>query len=425
MSIAFRRAPARFVPFVLAIFLPLVALAQTARPEAVGMSTERLLRINELIDRSIAAGDITGAVTLVARNGRVVHLQAQGVMDAASKKPMQKDTIFRVASMSKPVAGTAILMLMEEGKIRLNDPVSKFIPSFKGMKVAVTKPAVVPAPGAGPAPATPPPPETYFVPAEREVTILDLLTHTSGLLSGPVGNAAGAKLGENRRKEGLRYTETLGTTPLEFQPGTRWAYSAVAGFDVLSHIVEIVSGKTFQEFTNERIFKPVGAKDIFFWPSAAQRERLVTSYLKGANGLTPRNDPDSMSSEVYFSGAGGFMATAESYARFAMMLANQGESNGARLLAPRTVELMGSAFIPDTLPGRQPGEGYGLSVRTVTDPVARRTFVSKGTFGWSGAYGTHFFIDPEKKLVGVLMIQTPVTSLRDDFENAVMQAVID
>src|SRR5262249_28751772 len=147
-----------------------------------------------------------------------------------------------------------------EGKIRLTDPVSKFIPSFRNMKVAVSRPAHVPPPGPAPAPATPPPPETLIVPAEREITILDLLTHTSGLLSGPTSNASGAKLSENRRVEGLKYTEQLGTTTLEFQPGTRWAYSAVAGFDVLSHIVEIVSGKPFNEFLNERIFRPVGAK---------------------------------------------------------------------------------------------------------------------------------------------------------------------
>ena len=424
MSIAFKRASTRAVPIVLAMLLPLAALAQTARPEAVGMSTERLQRVNEMVDRYIAAGDITGAVTLVARNGRIVHLQAQGVMDAASKRPMQKDTIFRIASMSKPVAGTAILMLVEEGKVRLTDPVSKFIPSFKDIKVAVPKPPP-PPPVGGPAPPAPATPENYAVPAARDVTILDLLTHTSGLLSGPIGNAAGAKISANRRVEGLKYTEALGTTPLEFQPGTRWAYSAVAGFDVLSHVVEIASGKTFNEFISERIFKPVGAKDIFFWPNAAQRERIVTSYLKGPNGLTLRENPDAMSSEVYFSGAGGLMASAESYARFAMMLANQGEANGVHLLAPRTVELMGSAFIPDTLPGRSPGEGYGLSVRSVTDPVARRTAVSKGTFGWSGAYGTHFFVDPEKHLVGVLMIQTPNSPMHEDFENAVMQAVID
>src|SRR5262245_61830211 len=189
MSMAFNRARARAIPFVLAMLLPLVALAQTARPEAVGMSTERLQRVNELVDRYIASGDITGAVTLVARNGRIVHLQAQGLMDAASKKPMQKDTIFRIASMSKPVEGTAILMLVEEGKVRLTDPVSKFIPSFKNMKVAVPMPARPTALGAGPPPPAPATPETYTVPAEREVTILDLLTHTSGLLSGPVGNA--------------------------------------------------------------------------------------------------------------------------------------------------------------------------------------------------------------------------------------------
>jgi CubicO group peptidase (beta-lactamase class C family) len=424
MSVALKHACTRFVSVMLALLIPFAASAQTARPEAVGLSTERLLRVNELVDRYIASGDITGAVTLVARSGRIVHLQAHGLMDAASKKPMQKDTIFRIASMSKPVAGTAILMLVEEGKVRLTDPVSRFIPGFKDIKVAVAKPGRPTGPVAGPQ-GPPGPPESYTVPADREVTILDLLTHTSGLMSGPNSNAAGGKLFENRRTVGLKYTESLGATPLEFQPGTRWAYSAVAGFDVLSHVVEIASGKTFDQFVNERIFKPVGARDVFFWPTAAQRERLVTSYIKGPNGLTPRENPDAMSSEAYFSGGGGLMATAEGYARFAMALANGGELNSARLLAPRTVELMGSAFIPDTLPGRSPGEGYGLSVRSVTDPVARRTPLSKGSFGWSGAYGTHFWVDPEKHLVGVLMIQTPVVSMREDFENAVMQAVID
>jgi CubicO group peptidase (beta-lactamase class C family) len=424
MAIASKRAYTRFIPFLLAIVIPVVASAQTARPEAVGLSSERLHRVNELVDRYIASGDITGAVTLVARNGRIVHLQAQGVMDAASKKPMQKDTFFRIASMSKPVAGTAILMLVEEGKVRLTDPVSRFIPSFKDAKVAVAKPARPAGLSAGP-PAPPGPAETYTVPAEREITILDLLTHTSGVMSGPMSNAGGAKFSETRHTAGLKWIDNLGTVPLEFQPGSRWAYSALAGFDVLSRVVEIASGKTFNEFVNERIFKPAGAKEITFWPTAAQRERLVTSYIKGPNGLSPRENPDAMSSEVYFSGAGGLMATAESYARFAMVLANGGELNGVRLLAPRTVELMGSAYIPDTLPGRAAGEGYGLSVRSVKDPVARRSAVSAGSFGWSGAYGTHFWVDPEKRLVGVLMIQTPIVAMREDFENAVMQAVID
>jgi CubicO group peptidase (beta-lactamase class C family) len=422
MTIASKRTCVRL--FLLALFVPLTALAQTARPEAAGMSSERLNRVNEMVGRYIASGEITGAVTLVARNGRVVHLQAHGLMDAAAKKPMQKDTIFRVASMSKPVAGTAILMLVEEGKVRLTDPVSRFIPGFKDLKVSMLRPGRPSGSPAGPA-GPPGPPEPYTVPVEREVTILDLLTHTSGLLSGPASNASGGKLSDDRRTVGLKYVERLGATQLEFQPGTRWAYSAVAGFDVLSRVVEIASGMSFKDFVNERIFKPIGAKEIFFWPTAAQRERLVTSYISGPNGLTPRDNPDAMSSEVYFSGAGGLMATAESYARFAMVLANGGELNGVRLLAPRTVELMGSAFVPDTLPGRSAGEGFGLSVRTVTDPVARRTPLSKGSMGWSGFYGTFFWADPEKHIVGVLMIQSPVVPMWGDFENAVMQAVID
>jgi CubicO group peptidase (beta-lactamase class C family) len=418
-------AASKVVPFMFALLAPLAAFAQTAKPEAVGLSSERLRRVNELVDRYIASGDITGAVTLVARSGRVVHLQAQGTMDAASKKPMQKDTMFRIASMSKPVAGVAIMMMIEEGKVRLTDPVSRFIPGFKDIKVQVTKPPRPAGLTAGP-PGANLPAETYLVPPDREITVLDLLTHTSGLMSGPVSTAAGASLFQTRHTAGLKWIEGLGAaTPLEFAPGSRWSYSAVAGFDVLSRIVEVVSGKTFNEFVNERIFKPLTARDITFWPTTEQRSRLVTSYIKGSDGLQKRDDPDAMSSAVYFSGAGGLMATAESYARFAMMLAEGGQLNGARILAPRTVETMGSTFIPDTLPGRSPGEGYGLSVRVVSDPAARRTMVSKGTFGWSGAYGTHFFVDPEKHLVGILMIQTPVTAMRDDFENAVMQAVID
>jgi CubicO group peptidase (beta-lactamase class C family) len=409
---------------VTSALLPLAAAAQTARPEQSGISTARLARVTELVDRNIQAGEISGGVTLVARDGRVVWLQAQGLADLEKKTPMSKDTVFRIASMSKPVAGVAILMLVEEGKIRLSDPLSRFLPAFKDVKVNVSRPpappVALPAPGAGP-----PAPQVFLEPAAREVTILDVLTHTSGIMSGPVSNAAGGPLSANRRETGLEWTKQLPTIPLEFQPGTRWSYSALAGFDLLSHIVEIVSGQTFSEFTSERIFKPLGMRETFFWPTPAQHARLVTSYTKTANGLTPRENPDGMSSEKYFSGAGGLMSTAESYARFASMLANGGELNGVRILSPRTVELMGSMFISDTLPGRSPGEGYGLSVRVVNDPVKRITSLSKGSFGWSGAYGTHFFVDPSKHLAGVLMIQTPANAMRDDFENAVMQAVVD
>jgi CubicO group peptidase (beta-lactamase class C family) len=423
MSLEPRSFASKVVPFVLAAALPLAVQAQSARVEQ-GVSIARLQRVTEMVDRNIKGGVVTGAVTLVARNGRIVFQQAQGLSDLEKKTPMRNDTVFRIASMSKPVTGVAILMLVEEGRIRLADPISRFLPAFKDLKVSVSRP---PAPalaqpviGAGP-----PPPQTFLVPAEREVTILDLLTHTSGMMSGPVSNAAGKELTDNRQKTGLKWTEGLTTVPLEFQPGSRWAYSGLAGLDLLAHIVEVVSGENFNEFTSQRIFKPLGMRDTFFWPTAAQRARLVGSYTSTANGLTPRENPDSLSSEIYFSGAGGLMSTAESYARFAMMLANGGELNGVRILSPRSVELMGSAFIPDTLPGRPHGEGYGLSVRVVTDPIARITTLSKGSFGWSGAFGTHFFVDPGKKLTAIMMIQTPVDAMRADFEDAVMQAVVD
>ncbi len=234
-------------------------LAQTAKPEEVGISTERLKRIHDLIERRIETRDISGAVTLVARQGRVAHLEAQGLMDIETNKPMTKDAIFRIASMTKPIVGVAVLMMMEEGKIRLTDPVSKFIPEFKELKVAVAQPNPGQTGARGAAP-----PRFYTVPAEREITIRDLLTHTSGLVSGTISTAEAAKI---QRKPGdtlADYIPRLGQVPLEFQPGSRWSYSPGAGFDTLGRIVEIVSGQTLDQFLKQRIFDPLGMKDTFF-----------------------------------------------------------------------------------------------------------------------------------------------------------------
>ena len=405
----------------------LVLQAETATPQSVGLSSERLQRVHELVDRTIAAGEIAGAVTLVARNGQVAYLEAQGVMDLASKRPMQPDSMFRLASMSKPVAAVAILMLAEEGKVRLSDPVSRFIPAYANIEVGIAKPAA-PGPGGPPAAAGGPggaPPEFYEVPATRPITVLDLLTHTSGLMSGPMGNSAGNAAFNKRHDLGLMWVEELGASPLEFQPGTRWAYSAVAGFDALAHIAEIAAGQEYAEFLSQRLFGPLGMRDVTFWPSAEQRSRLATVYQRRDGKLAPSDNPDSMSGQKYHGGGGGLMATAETYAQFAMMLANGGELNGTRILSPRTVELMGSAFIPSTLPGRPAGEGYGLGVRVVTDDAARGTWLSEGSFGWSGAYGTHFWVDPKENLVGIVLAQTSNRTFLSDFENAVMQALVD
>ena len=414
-----------FVVLIVAVLAwPIAAAAPTAKPEEVGFSTERLHRINDLVQRHITAGDFSGAVTLVARNGRIAYLEAQGLMDIESRKPMQKDTIFQIMSMTKPVVGTSIMMMIEEGKVRLTDPVSKFIPEFKDLKVAMPMPAAPGAAQAAPTGRGAADVRYYTVPAEREITIRDLLTHTSGLVSGGLSGSEARKVALKGKESLADFIPRLGTVPLDFQPGSRWAYSATAGFDTMARIVEITSGMSFGQFTKTRIFDPLGMKDTFFYPLEGNA-RLVTRYTKGQSGKLERvNGFANFQNGVYFSGGGGLASTAEDYLQFAQMLLNGGQLNGKRLLAPRTVEMMGSVHAPDTLQGRPKGEGYGLSMRVVNDPVARNTFLSPGSFGWSGAYGTHFWIDPKEKIVAILMIQTPNNEMRADFENAVMYALV-
>jgi CubicO group peptidase (beta-lactamase class C family) len=425
-----RTLRATFAALVIASALvvgrPLTAAAPTARPEDVGLSTDRLKRVAELVQRHITAGSFSGAVTLVARNGRIAYHEAQGVMDLDTKKPMVKDGIFRIMSMTKPVVGVAILMMMEEGKVRLQDPVSKFIPEWKNMTVAVSQP--VPAGARGGAPpagrngGAAPEPRFYTVPVEREVQVRDLLTHTSGVVSGPMSNFANRKVAAGPKETLADYIPRLGNVPLEFQPGTRWAYSAAAGFDVLSRIVEVASGMPIDRFLKTRLFDPLEMKDTSYIVPK-ESPRLVALYTRGPDGLRRGQDPGFMNG-IYFSGGGGLVSTATDYAQFALMLVNGGELNGVRILSPRLVELMGSVFAPDTLPGRPRGEGYGLSVRVVNDPVARNSFLSEGSFGWSGAFGTHFWVDRKEKLIAIAMTQTSNQEFLRDFENMVMQAVV-
>jgi CubicO group peptidase (beta-lactamase class C family) len=397
--------------------LPLAAASiQGAKPEDVGLSAERLQRIHDVMARHIQAGDITGGVTLVARKGRLAHLEAHGVIDLESRKPMPKDALFRIASMSKPITGTAILMLLEEGKIRLTDPVSKFIPEFRGMKVAVPQQQAAAAAAAEP--------QFYTVPASREITIRDLLTHVSGLVSGPISTAEASKYARQPNETLADYIPRVGAVPLEFQPGSQWRYSPGAGFDTLGRIVEIISGETFDQFLRERIFDPLGIKDLYFKPGESGLPRLATVYRKNGTGLEKQPRPD-FANLKYFSGAGGLVSSTEDYLQFAQMLLNGGQLNGKRLLSPKTVELMAAVHVPDTLPGRPKGRGFGLSVQVVSDAVAANLRVSDGSYGWDGAFGTHFWIDPKEKIVGILMVQTPNQEVSRDFENAVMQAVVE
>jgi len=417
----------RFAVVLLALSLTAAAVPH-GKPEDVGFSSERLQRINETVQRYIDSGQITGAVTVVSRKGRVAHFEAQGLMDLESKTPMRRDAIFRMASMSKPVTGVAILMLMEEGKVRLTDPVSRFIPEFKNTKVAMLKtpsgPATPPAPG-----QPPPPPEIYTVPAEREVTVRDLMTHTSGLESGGAGTREGARLSPRSTSSNLAaYVPTLGVVPLDFQPGTQWRYSALAGIETLGRIVEVASGQTFDRFLKTRLFDPLGMKDTAFYPTDDRLSRVVTLYERKDGKLSRTDTPGWLATKTLLSGGGGLWSTADDYMLFAQMLVNGGILNGKRLLSPRTVDLMASNHVGDLYSGvnqRVKGMGFGLTVEVVLDNVAANRRESIGSFGWDGAFGTHFWVDRKEQLVGLLMIQEPVGPLSRDFENAVMQAIVE
>lgn len=417
---------------IAAATLSLTAAVSTARPEDVGLSSERLQRINQFVQRYMDANEITGAVTMVARRGKIAHFEAQGLMDVEAKTPMRRDAIFRMASMSKPVTGVAILMLVEEGKVRLTDPVSRFIPGFKDLQVAMAKPAQAGAGrgagrgGAGQAP----PPEIYTVPAVREITVRDLLTHTSGLESGGVGSREAARAAPRLGTDSLAtYIPKLAAGPLDFQPGSQWRYSALAGIETLGRIVEIASGQTFDQFLKQRLFDPLGMKDTSFVVPSEKLSRVVTLYNRRGEGLERTGTPEWLNTKTLFSGGGGLYSTAEDYIQFGEMLVNGGTWNGVRFLSPRTVDLMGSNHVGDLYQGEGSGGvhgmGFGLSVEVVLDPIQANTRRSAGSFGWYGAFGTQFWVDRKEQIVGLLMIQEPINAMRRDFENAVMQAIVD
>jgi CubicO group peptidase (beta-lactamase class C family) len=405
------------------------AVAAAGKPEDVGLSGERLSRIRDAVLRHIEAGSLPGAVTLVARRGKIAHFEAHGLIDVEAKRPMPRDAVFRLASMSKPITAVAVMMLLEEGKVRLSDPVSRFIPEFAGAKVALPRPGRAGgAPGGPGAQAggrgTPPPIDV--VTANRDITVRDLLTHTSGLMSGGPGNAQAPQ--RTPTDTLATYIPKLGAVPLDFQPGTMWRYSGLAGFDVLSRIVEVASGQPYDRFLRQRLFDPLGMKDTgFTFPSEASR--MVPLYRRVQNGFERQPNQEGLSSPVYFSGAGGMVSTAEDYLQFAQMLVNGGELNGRRYLGPRTIELMASNHTGDFVNGQfgRParGMGFGLGVQVVEDPAAADLRQSKGTFGWAGAYGTNQNMDPKEKMVTIIMMQVSTGALQRDFDNAVMQAIID
>ena len=394
-----------------------------APPEALGMSRAGIEGIRAEMQKNIDARVIAGAVTAVARRDKLVWLEAQGLADVETGEPMHTDSIFRMMSSTKPVVTVAVLMMMEEGKLSLDDPVSRFIPSFRNQRVAISPPGNTD------------PKKVTFVPAERDITIRDLLTHTAGLMSVGSGLSAGPgflvnKVDRSPSSSTLAdVVPQIGSFALDFQPGSRWAYSPLEGFDTLLHIVERVSGVPADRFLAARIFEPLGMRSTGFNVPASDQERIVQIYRAKDGGFEPKASIFGEGPFTYFSGAGGLFSTAHDYMNFYIMLLNRGSFNGRRVLQPETVAMMShnqvGTLFADWLPLFTDGYGFGLSVKVLEDE-SKGHGRSVGAFGWDGALGTEAWADPELDLAAVMMIQmdpAPV-NLKNDFARAIRAAII-
>ena len=365
----------------------------TAKPEQVGLSSERLARITQVLSADVERGQIPGAVVVAARKGRAAYVQAVGFRDKASGAPMTPDAIFRIASMTKPLVTVAALSLYEEGRLLLSDPVSKYIPAFKHLTVGVER-----------------------APAEREMTIQDLMRHTSGLTYGNRGTTEIYKMyPESSNASSLTLTmdefiERLSKAPLLYQPGTRWEYSLST--DVLGRVVEIVSGKPLGEFLAERIYRPLKMTDTTFLVPADKRARIAQALPTHPETGAEYKLADPTVPRKFDCGGGCAVSTAGDYARFAQMLLNRGVLDGARVLAPRTVELMTSDHLGPIARGSSyyagPGYTWGLGVAVREAKGLSPMAGSAGDYFWPGAFATYWWADPKEEMVVVSMMQSPL-----------------
>ena len=377
----------------------------TVKPEQVGLSSERLQRITDTLKADVEKRTIPGAIVLVARHGKIAFFETVGVRDPATKVPMTKDSIFRIYSMSKPITSVAAMMLWEDGKFHLAEPVSKYIPQMGGLKVGVEKPD----PSGGK-------PTLELVPTKRDMNIQDLFRHTSGLTYGFFGTAqvkkmyAAAKLW-NDYPSNAELVDRLAKLPLAFQPGTTWDYSHST--DVLGRLVEVISRQSLYQFEKERVLDPLGMKDTSFY---------VTDPVRQSRVAEPFPDDRSFGTDAAFndprvvqpaeSGGGGMVGTAMDYARFLQMLLNGGTIDGKRILGPKTVAYMtadhlGTAIDPGPLYLPGPGFGFGLGFAVRKDAGVSPFAGSVGEYNWGGAGGTYFWVDPKEDMFVVFMMQSP------------------
>jgi len=370
------------------------------RAETQGISSVRLQRLHDYLRQATHADGYLGAVSLVARNGRIVDWQAYGQRDLARSKPMSKDSIFRIYSMTKTVTSVAVMMLVEEGRITLEDPVSRYLPGFDKPQVLVG--------GSIDAP--------LLRPADKPVTLHALLTHTAGYPAGLQGDHLATRLMERIDPHGasdLRgFAERMSHVPLAADPGTRFGYDG-ASLELMARVVEVVSGQSFESFLQERIFAPLQMRDTGFSVPMAQRSRVVDITTMGKEGRLVIADGPSAAHpgqplNAYTSGAGGLYSTAGDYARFAQMLLDGGALDGHELLGRKTVELMMRnhlTMLDPPVTQFSDAEGFGIGGYVVIDAAGRGQLGSPGQFGWTGAASTYYTIDPHEHLVAILMLQ--------------------
>jgi len=359
-----------------------------ASPESVGFSTAGIKAFQDAMRALVDEGKLAGVTSLVARHGKVVHFDAYGVKNLETKAPLTTDTIFRIASMTKPIAGVAMMMLWEEGKWTLDDPVAKHIPEFAGLKVKSPN---------------------GEVPQARPMTMRQLMSHTAGF------DTSGGYQGQNitdRTQPLQAMIDKLAKLPLAAQPGTDWRYGP--SVDIQGYIVEKLSGQPLDLFLRTRIFEPLRMNDTGFWVDASKKDRItnIHTYSSDKKIITATTQGNPTRKPVFFSGSGGLLSTTEDYLKFAQMLLNGGEANGKRLLKKSTVELMRTNVLEDGVKvdlygptSAQDGVGFGLDFAIVMDPTKAKLPDGKNSFYWGGAFGTWFWIDPTNDLIVVGMMQ--------------------
>ncbi len=390
-----------------------------ASPESVGLSSERLARITQAMKDDVASGQLAGAIGIIARKGKLVYWETVGMADREAGKKLNDDDIFRIYSMTKPIVGVGLMMLYEDGKFKLTDTVKQYLPEMAGVAVLVDGQSRKP---------------------RQEMTVQDLMRHTAGLTYGLFGNSAVDKLYSEAgvltgNRSIAEFVTKLGKLPLKHEPGTTWDYSVAV--DVQGRLIEVLSGMDLDKYLEERIFEALGMRDTAFRVSPGKQQRFAQLYLRANDKNSIEAAPANRSAGYFdyegkwFSGGGGLTSTARDYLRFAQMLLNGGELDGARLLGRKTVELMTLDHLEGLTVGSRllhPGYGFGLDFAVHVDPTKSGLNGSVGEYNWEGLAGTLFFVDPKEDMIGLYMIQMLPPRLGDHrlkFKRLAYQAIVD